>query len=276
MNTKEPKVVIIGNIAYDINTFPARNNKRVVNLGGACLYSAIPASIFYKVGIVSRVGNDFNLKYLERFNLDTQGVKIIENEATTRFYHKILSKDGQEREILGDVNPNLTVNPTDIPESYFNASHIHIATQDPQTQLRLINEIRKKSKAKISIDTISEFADDSMLRQVFDLVDIAFIDKEFVNLLDCKAPIKIIKLGKEGCIYIGNNNGFIQKANVIEDVVDKIGAGDCLNGVFINLIGNGEDYKDALKIAVNTATESIKDYGILSLYKKYERDIKER
>lgn len=33
-----PKVVIIGNIAYDINTFPNRRDKKVVNLGGACLF----------------------------------------------------------------------------------------------------------------------------------------------------------------------------------------------------------------------------------------------
>ena len=62
---KKIKVVIVGNIAYDINTFPDRDNgkdKIVVNNGGAGYYSLIPASLYTKIGIVSRIGNDFNIK----------------------------------------------------------------------------------------------------------------------------------------------------------------------------------------------------------------------
>lgn len=271
-----PKVVIIGNIAYDINTFPNRRDKKVVNLGGACLYSAIPASIFYPVGIVSKVGEDFDMKYLKNFNIDTEGVKKVSNQKTTRFYHRILSKDGQEREIVGDVDRKMTILPSDIPYRYFGASNIHIATQEPTAQLELIKEIKRKSNAIISVDTILEFSKDPLLKEVFDLVDIAFIDKEFTNLLDCKAPIKIIKLGKEGCIYVKKDKGFIEKANVIDEVVDKIGAGDCLNGVFINLVGNGIDEKKALRKAVDIATESINDYGMISLYSKHKKQIRER
>lgn len=36
-------------------------------------------------------------------------------------------------------------------------------------------------------------------------------------------------------------------ATVIENVVDKTGAGDCLNGVFMNLIANGYSNEVALK-----------------------------
>ena len=133
-----------------------------------------------------------------------------------------------------------------------------------------------KGNAIISVDTILEFSKDPLLKEVFDLVDIAFIDKEFTNLLDCKAPIKIIKLGKEGCIYVKKDKGFIEKANVIDEVVDKIGAGDCLNGVFINLVGNGIDEKKALRKAVDIATESINDYGMISLYSKHKKQIRER
>lgn len=238
--------------------------------------SAIPASIFYPVGIVSKVGEDFDMKYLKNFNIDTEGVKKVSNQKTTRFYHRILSKDGQEREIVGDVDRKMTILPSDIPYRYFCASNIHIATQEPTAQLELIKEIKRKSNAIISVDTILEFSKDPLLKEVFDLVDIAFIDKEFTNLLDCKAPIKIIKLGKEGCIYVKKDKGFIEKANVIDEVVDKIGAGDCLNGVFINLVGNGIDEKKALRKAVDIATESINDYGMISLYSKHKKQIRER
>ena len=54
-------------------------------------------------------------------------------------------------------------------------------------------------------------------------------------------------------------------ATVIENVVDKTGAGDCLNGVFMNLIANGYSNEVALKKAIEIATLSIKDFGILHI-----------
>lgn len=54
-------------------------------------------------------------------------------------------------------------------------------------------------------------------------------------------------------------------SQVIDNVVDKTGAGDCLNGVFLNLLVNGESEESALRTAVDMATESIKQHGILGL-----------
>lgn len=56
--------VIIGNTAFDVNTFLNRDGlkeKVVINKGGACLYSLIPASIYSKIGVVTRVGTDFDM-----------------------------------------------------------------------------------------------------------------------------------------------------------------------------------------------------------------------
>jgi len=58
--------VIIGNLAFDVNAFYFENSNAVVNrtnIGGACFYSAIPSSMFSKVGIVSRIGQDFKYGY---------------------------------------------------------------------------------------------------------------------------------------------------------------------------------------------------------------------
>ena len=92
-----------------------------------------------------------------------------------------------------------------------------------------------------------------------------FIDKEYTPLLDCKAKTKIIKYGKEGCLYYSKDKQFPVYSQVIEDVVDKTGAGDCLNGIFLNLIVNGESEEFALRTAVDLATESIKQHGILGI-----------
>ena len=91
----------------------------------------IPASLFTKVGIVARVGNDFNLETLKNNNIDLTGLKIIENSPTTRFHHTYLTNDGQTRTFKPEVYEETLISTEDFPEEYYNAQYIHIATNFP-------------------------------------------------------------------------------------------------------------------------------------------------
>ena len=262
--------VIIGNIAYDIDEFYYGDPKPIYKIkknGGACFYSAIPASLFYRVGIVSKIGSDFDLSIFDNYNIDTTGLTVLENEPTTKFYQKYKDKDPKKREVTDEINTKLLVSPEDIPIEYLKSKHIHITTNEPKIQLQLIKYIRKHSNAIISIDTIKGFSNAPLTKEAFDLVDIAFIDSDFEQLLACKAKIKIIKCGKDGCYYKSKNKNFFTAVQETK-VVDKTGAGDCMNGVFITLISNGINEENALEIATQIATESIKDYGIEHIKKK--------
>ena len=84
-------------------------------------------------------------------------------------------------------------------------------------------------------------------------------------MLRNKAKTKIIKFGKEGCLYYSKDKQFPVHSQVIDNVVDKTGAGDCLNGVFLNLLVNGESEESAFRTAVDISTESINQHGILGL-----------
>lgn len=266
LEQKAPNLVIIGNIAYDIIDFSRVNSQRpnLIDIGGACVFSSIPASLFYRVGMVGKIGKDLDFSQFYGYNIDLSGVKQL-NIPTTRFYTIWNSEDGQDREVAGDVSPEMEVGSKDIPLSFLAAKHFHLTTATPEKQMELINFIRQNTKATISVDTIDQFADQEETKRVFDSVDIAFIDKEYKKLLDCKAKTKIIKYGKEGCLYYSEHKSFPVHSQVTEDVVDKTGAGDCLNGVFLNLLINGESEETALKIAVDMATESVKQHGILGL-----------
>ena len=57
---QSPKLVIIGNIAYDIIDFSKLKEKRpnIVDIGGACVFSTVPASLFHRVGMVGKIGKD--------------------------------------------------------------------------------------------------------------------------------------------------------------------------------------------------------------------------
>ena len=266
LERKSPSLVIIGNIAYDIIDFSklGQNRKNIVDIGGACIFSSIPASLFFRVGMVGKIGNDFDISKLYGYNIDLSGVKKLDCP-TTKFYTIWNTSDGQDRTVLGEVVPEMEVGSEDIPESFLKAKHFHLTTATPEKQLELITFLRRCTNATISVDTIDEFAKQDNCKKVFDSVDIAFIDKEYTNLLESKAKIKIIKYGKEGCLYYSKDKQFPVYSQVIEDVVDKTGAGDCLNGVFLNLIANGMNEEAALRIAVDTATESVKQKGIMNL-----------
>ena len=51
LEDKSPSLVIIGNIAYDIIDFSKLEEKRpnIIDIGGACVFSSIPASLFHRV-----------------------------------------------------------------------------------------------------------------------------------------------------------------------------------------------------------------------------------
>ena len=263
---QSPKLVIIGNIAYDIIDFSKLKEKRpnIVDIGGACVFSTVPASLFHRVGMVGKIGKDLDISQFYDYNIDLSGVKILDIP-TTKFYTIWNTADGQDRTVTGTVQPEMEVGSNDIPKNFLGAKHFHLTTATPEKQLELIEFLRHNTDATISADTIDEFAKQPNCKKVFDSVDIAFIDKEYTELLDCKAKTKIIKYGKKGCLYYSKDKQFPVYSQVIEDVVDKTGAGDCLNGTFLNLLVNGESEEVALRTAVDLATESIKQHGILGL-----------
>lgn len=264
---KSPNLIIIGNIAYDILDFSKLQNKResITDIGGACIFSSVPASFFSRVGIVGKIGKDFDITRLFGYNIDLSAIQKLDIP-TTRFYTVWNTEDGQDRTVTGQVEKEMEVGNRDIPRRFLDAKHFHLTTATPERQLELIEFLRNNTRATISVDTIDEFAIQPKCKEVFDSVDIAFIDKEYENLINCKAPVKIIKCGKKGCIYHSKNKTFVACSNVVadKDVVDKTGAGDCLNGVFLNLIINGVAEEQALRTAVKVATESIKYKGIMN------------
>ena len=268
IENKCPRLIIIGNIAYDILDFSRLQNKRdsITDIGGACVFTSIPASMFSRVGMVGKIGNDFDISKFYGYNIDLSAIQRI-NRPTTRFYTYWNSEDGQNRTVTGRVEKEMEVGSQDIPQKFLKAKHFHLTTATPERQMEIIQFIRDNTDATISVDTIDEFAEQEKCREVFDCVDIAFIDKEYKKLIECKAPIKVIKCGKKGCIYKSNEKQFAVYSNIVEDrdVVDKTGAGDCLNGVFLNLLVNGEKEENALRVAVDTATESIKHKGMMNL-----------
>jgi sugar/nucleoside kinase (ribokinase family) len=264
---KQFDLVIIGHVSYDQNnTF---FGTKTVPSGGAYLVG-LPASIFSKkIGIVSRIGGDYDLKNLKKLGIDLKGVKIIPRGKTTRFYHKYKKPDGSIRDFKPELNVGADLSSNDIPVQYLNSKFIHIATMPPQQQIKFMNFLKSKTKSKISIDTLEQYIQQwpKEVLEVFLKADLIFLDKREKQMMNgLKGKTMVIKKGSEGAEYLSGKK-IIKIPAPKTKVVDKTGAGDVLEGVFLALLAQGKKPIYSLKKAVNLASKSVTQFGIDFLLK---------
>ncbi len=259
---KKLDLVVIGHISYDENNTPF--GTRTVPSGGAYLV-ALPASIFSKkIGIVSRVGEDYDLENLKKLGIDLSGLKVISEGKTTRFYHKYKTSDGSRRDFRPELNVGADLIPEDVPKQYLNSKFIHIATMPPQQQIKFVNFLKSKTQSKLSIDTLEQYIQQwpEEVLDVFLKADLIFVDKREHQLIgEMKGKNIVIKRGAEGAEYIYEGKTIKAPAPKIR-VVDKTGAGDVLAGVFLTLLARGKEPTFSLKKAVDLASKSVTEFGI--------------
>ncbi len=270
---KQKLLVIIGNVSYDSNIYPSGEKRRIVS--GAAYIVALAASLFSKnIGIVTKLGSDFNLKYLQELQIDLSGVQLIKNAKTSRFYHTYKNNDQSQRIFKGELTIGKTLSPNDIPKHFLSAKYIHVATMPPIQQKIFVDFLRKHSKANISIDTLEDYILEwrDIVFDNFKKVDIAFVDKrehELLETIKLKKVEIVIKKGKDGAddIYYKNYKKRVIHADapIVAKVIDKTGAGDVLAGVFLTLIAKGKSRAYALSNAVKIASISITNFGVRHL-----------
>jgi len=258
-------LVTIGHVGYDI---PETMHGKKEILGGAAYFSTRAASVFSKnLGIVSRIGSDFDIKNLEALGIDLSGIKMVENKKTFRWYSKY-DKDFNVVASKGELNVGENIAPEDIPEKLLNTKYFHVASMPPLIQSRIVSFLRKKDcQATISIDTVEAF----LLKwpketnNALSSADIVFANEREFQLLgnDLKLNKKIVKkMGADGAKALFDGKVVTAIAPKIDNVVDTTGAGDIVAGVFLTLLAKGETTEKALKEAVKIASKSITDFGI--------------
>lgn len=261
-------LVIIGHLAYEEIKTPF--GKKTV-LGGAGHYSLIPASIFSKrIGIVSRVGGDYDLSFIQKLRVDISGVRVIPKGLTGRFGLDYKT-DLTERKVKLEFNVLEKMIPQDIPKHFLNTKYIHIGTDIPQNQIKFINFLRKRTKAKLSIDTIEQYIEKwrDDVTKAFSLVDLVFVNQRENELLKMlKNKEKVVKKGALGADYVKRRTLITVPAPKISHIVDTTGSGDVLAGVFLVLLSQGLKTKEALEKAVRIASLSIEDFGVDHLLRK--------
>lgn len=263
---KEIDLVIVGDIAFekDITKHGVKVSK-----GGSGYYSSIGASKYSnRVGLVSRVGGDFELTELETRGINTKGVQVVENGKTARFtvYH---NEDGS-REFEAERGTAEEFSPTLLIKDYQNTKHVHFSTSLPQRYVEWMEFLNQEQhiNAAYSIDTFESFATDypEETKLAISMADIIFMNEDEMNIMrafgyaDFTIPT-IIKYGKRGAEYRHYDTIITAVAPQVE-AVDTTGAGDVLAGAFLAQRVQNVSLDASLVNAVNLASQSVSDFGV--------------
>jgi len=291
------KLLIVGTVAFDAIETPFGKTDKI--LGGAATYISLAASQFdVQSGIVSVVGGDFPkefLKSLERRNINTSGIEIIEEGKTFfwsgKYHNDLNSRDTliTELNVLADFQPK-------VPETFKNTDFLMLGNLHPAVQMSVIKQIPNRPKLVV-LDTMNFWMDNTLtdLLEVIKKVDVITINDEEARQLSgeyslVKAAKKIhvmgpkyvvIKKGEHGALLFHNGSAFFAPALPLEEVFDPTGAGDTFAGGFIGYLASTKDISfENMKRAVisgsNLASFCVEKFGTERMLSLSKEDIKNR
>lgn len=291
------QLLIVGTVAFDAIETPFGKTDKII--GGAATYISLAASQFdTKSAIISVVGGDFPkdyLQFLQRKNIDTSGIEIIENQKTFfwsgKYHNDLNTRDTltTELNVLANFSPK-------IPTHLQNPDFLMLGNLHPNVQMAVIQQIPVKPKLVV-LDTMNFWMNNTWneLMQVIAKVDVITINDEEARQLSgeyslLKAAKKIhelgpqyvvIKKGEHGALLFHEGAAFFAPALPLEDVFDPTGAGDTFAGGFIGyLAGSGdisfENMKRAVITGSNLASFCVEKFGTERMHTLTKSEIQNR
>jgi sugar/nucleoside kinase (ribokinase family) len=284
-------------MAFDAIETPFGKSDKVV--GGAATYIALAASNFTTpVNVVSVVGYDFPGKEMEdlgsrKINLD--GVQVKEDQKSFFWAGKYHLDMNTRDTLVTELNVLADFDPV-VPDSYQDSEFLVLGNLDPQVQLSVIKQLKKRPKL-IALDTMNFWMDTAMdqLKEVIAKTDVLLVnDSEARQLSGEYSLVKaahrifemgpkylVIKKGEHGALLFNKNNAFYAPALPLEDVFDPTGAGDTFAGGFIGHIARTRDIsfenmKTAIVIGSAMASFCVEKFGTERLCEITKEDIEGR
>lgn len=291
------KLLIIGTVAFDAIETPFGKTDKI--LGGSAPFIALSASQFdIDSAIVSVVGDDFPISYLEmlnRKNIDTSGIEIVKGGKTFfwkgKYHNDLNSRDTliTELNVLADFKPI-------VPENYKNTDFLMLGNLHPEIQMSVIKQIPNRPKLVV-LDTMNYWMDNTWdeLIEVLKKIDVITINDEEARQLsgeyslvkaaqriaDFGPKYVVIKKGEHGALLFHKGNIFFAPALPLEEVFDPTGAGDTFAGGFIGYLANTQDIsfenmKNALIYGSNLASFSVEKFGTRRMEYLTNKEIQKR
>ena len=290
-------VLIVGTLALDDVETPFCRQDNIV--GGAAYYSAIAASLFAPVNLVSIVADDFPqqaLAMLADRGVDLAGVEIVEGGKSFHWAGRY-EADMSTREtldtqlnVLADFNPVL-------PESYRHSRYVFLANITPSLQLAVLDQMA--GEAFVSCDTMNfwiETARDDLVKvlervslvlmndaEVRQFADTPNLVRAAEEILSIGPEYVAIKMGEHGATLVSSEARFTLPCCPQPDVQDTTGAGDSFAGGLMGYLAwanstEESDLRIALALGTIAASRAVQSFGAEALlattpdevYRRYE------
>lgn len=258
------RLVLVGHLGFAEDITP---HGSAVSLGGSAYASARGAAVTEAqgVGIVARVGEDFDFPSLRGLGVDLRGVNVLAGPSP-RFSIRQYA-DGY-RAFKSDLGVADDCDADSFPEDYGLASHFHLATMPPPQQAKWLQVLRRREpQPSVSVDMFERTAADypDLCRVLCLNADLVFLNRLEYQLLFDQAPRPnvpmIIKGGAAGASYVSDNAHYDIAAPLV-DAVDTTGAGEILAGVFLSLHTLGIPTAEALRYAIFVASAKVTEFGV--------------
>jgi sugar/nucleoside kinase (ribokinase family) len=292
-------LVIAGNLTIDDTVLPD-GRTTMGAIGGDVFYTGLGAALWTaRVGLLSRVGDDFPAEYLERIRragLDTSGLAACAGPSIR--YWVLYEWDGRRHFVPRNAEDRLDAlspEPEDLPARYTaEARAVHIAAM-PFGQVERLARATSLLPARpsVSLDTHEDFVAGYQQRITALLPSLgAFLpsreevalwfgdddpERRIGDLLALGPPVVVIKMGAEGALV--QARGWERPAHVPVVPVaalDVTGAGDAFCGGFTARLMDGADPYDAALAGAVSASFAVEAYGITGLVGVSTRDREER
>ena len=274
-------LVVLGHVSIDHIRFPGRKETLLPG-GGAAAVATSAALAGARVGLVTKVGEDFPREWLEKLAsiLDVRGVQILP-EKTIHIY-MIYHEDGSVDAPV-DMGVAENMGETPIPEDYLNASIFHVAPIPPGEQLKVLKRLEGK---RISLDFNPTYMEDyrekkDLMREIVSHVEVIFpnereamtitgaqsVKEAAETLHEWGAELVVLTRGEKGVlIYNGEEFSEFPALPIGEDeVVDPTGAGDAFAGGFLAGYSKGKPVEECVKLGLERAREVLKKWGSWSI-----------
>jgi len=279
-----PELVVLGNLAVDDIVYPD-GKSRMGQPGGAAIYVALGANLWGpRVGMVSRVGNDYPqpmLEALSRKGIDLTGVRELGRPGLRTW----LLYEGELRRVVHrlDSATHAEASPSDseIPTEW-TPKAIHVAPLPIAIQSNLVDSFDEMPDIKISLDPYELVSEKTLetWRRIGSQVDYFFLSEDEIEdeqwRRDPDLLMSRITTDRSHTIFykqgsIGGTGFEVAKgrrfhwSSYATTVIDQTGAGDAFAGGTLAGLLRGDGVETAVSRGVVSASFALEGQGAEAL-----------
>lgn len=257
------RLVIVGHVGFGVDHTPKGTARHLGGSGYACARGASVADAS-RVGLVARVGRDFDRSKLRRLGVDVRGVETVDGDSA-RF--EIFQNPDNTRSVTSTLGVADHPDTWALPPGYEQARHVHLATMPLEQQRAWLEAARSlPSRPHVSVDMFESHAvdDPAAARELCRAADLVFMNAEESRILFSGRPLTsatVVKYGEHGAVYRSGRQAFRSDAPQV-DAVDTTGAGEILAGALLSLLLAGCPQQTALRYATAVASAKVAEFGV--------------